>query len=80
MCRDVGLCYFVERDQSVLKLNVDGNLETYEIMRIVEFNSVRKRMSVIVKDLQNSTIHSFVKGADDMIKVLLEEGNEEKDG
>ena len=79
MCRDVGLCYFVERDQSVLKLSVDGNIETYEIMRIVDFNSTDKRMSVVVKDQQNDKVHSFVKGADDKIKELLGDSNEVQD-
>ena len=59
----------------MLKLSVDGNIETYEIMRIVDFNSTDKRMSVVVKDLKNDKVHSFVKGADDKIKELLDDSN-----
>jgi len=36
----------------------------WEIMHVNEFNSVRKRMSVIAKDISSGKIYSFVKGAD----------------
>ena len=64
MCQDVGLAYFVERDQKVVKVVVNGQEENYEIMRVIEFTSDRKRMSVVAKDLSNDRIVSFVKGAD----------------
>ena len=33
-------------------------------MRVIEFTSDRKRMSVVAKDLSNDKIINFVKGAD----------------
>ena len=48
MCRDVGLCKFLERDADEIKLEVQGQVEKYKILKVVEFNSDRKRMSVVV--------------------------------
>lgn len=39
----------------------------YEILDILEFTSDRKRMSVVVKDLQNGVILLLTKGADEVI-------------
>jgi len=73
MCRDVGLAYFVERDQKVVRIVVNGQEEAYEILRVNEFTSDRKRMSVVAKDLSNDRIVSFVKGADIAIMPRLTE-------
>lgn len=46
--------------------------ETYELYRRVEFNSDRKRMSVIIKDPEDGLIKLFIKGADSIIKDRLD--------
>ena len=63
MCRDVGLCRFLERNSDELKLEVDGQIEQYHILKVVEFDSDRKRMSVIVQTPDKKIIN-FIKGAD----------------
>ena len=63
MCRDVGLCKFIARDSDELTLEVDGQTEKYKILRVIEFNSERKRMSVIVQTHDGKVIN-FIKGAD----------------
>lgn len=63
MCRDVGLCRFLERNSDELKLEVNGQIEQYHILKVVEFDSDRKRMSVIVQTPDKKIIN-FIKGAD----------------
>lgn len=43
----------------------------YEKLAFLEFNSVRKRMSVIVRDPQSKSIILYTKGADSTVKELL---------
>lgn len=43
----------------------------YEKLAFLEFNSVRKRMSVIIKDPQTKSICVYTKGADSTVKELL---------
>ena len=63
MCKDVGYASMVERDQKSIKIVINGNTEVYEIMKVEEFTSDRKRMSVLVKN-QDGQIINFIKGAD----------------
>lgn len=42
-------------------------VEIYKLLNVLEFNSDRKRMSVIVKD-PNGKIKLMCKGADEVIK------------
>jgi phospholipid-translocating ATPase len=67
MCRDAGLAYFIERDSNMIKICVKGIIEIYEILRVLEFDSDRKRMSVIVRRESDGKIINFMKGADMVI-------------
>ena len=49
----------------------------YEKFALLEFNSIRKRMSVIVKDPQTNQTVIYTKGADSIIADLLKK-NEPK--
>ena len=49
MCKKIGFASFVERDSNMIKIEVNKSIEDYEILKVIEFDSVRKRMSVIVK-------------------------------
>ena len=44
----------------------------YELLNTLEFDSTRKRMSVIVRDLQTQEIRLICKGADSIIKERLD--------
>lgn len=46
----------------------------YEKLAFLEFNSVRKRMSVIVRDPQSKKIVLYTKGADSTVKELIHPG------
>jgi phospholipid-translocating ATPase len=64
----------VERDSNSIKIRIDQNIiEQYEILRVVEFDSNRKRMSVIVKRFSDGKIINFIKGADIAIISRLKE-------
>ena len=41
--------------------------EKYELLEVLEFNSTRKRMSVILKDHETGKILLYSKGADNIL-------------
>jgi phospholipid-translocating ATPase len=66
---DVGFV-FRGRDHNVVKLSTpfSDEIDEYELLHVLEFNSTRKRMSVILKKLdQDERIFLLSKGADNII-------------
>ena len=59
-------CRFVKRDGKITTVNMDGSLEHCEVMADNEFNSTRKRQSLLVKR-PNGSLILFCKGADTVI-------------
>jgi len=57
----------------------DGYTKKFELLNTLEFNSTRKRMSVIVKDLQTYEIVVLSKGADSIMEKLLVQNSATKD-
>ncbi|ORY78333.1 phospholipid-translocating P-type ATPase [Neocallimastix californiae] len=70
--KDLGFI-FTGRDTNQIYLNIQGEEMVYQILNIIEFNSTRKRMSIIVKDTRNDDIILFCKGADNIIYERLME-------
>lgn len=58
-----------------MKVSFDGQEYEYELIYVLEFNSTRKRMSVVLKDIANNKILLYTKGAD---SIILERLNKEK--
>lgn len=56
-------------------VNFFGKIKQYELMHILEFDSHRKRMSVIVKCLETQRIIVFCKGAEDSVFSKCKFGN-----
>lgn len=54
-----------------------GQEETYELLCILDFNNVRKRMSVILRD-KGGRIKLYCKGADTMIMARLSMDSSER--
>ena len=54
----------MERDSNFIKIDIKGTIERYEILKVVEFTSDRKRMSVVVKREHDGKVINFIKGAD----------------
>lgn len=77
---DVGFI-FRGRDKEVLMLQTpfSREVERYELLNILEFTSARKRMSVIVRKLDEEDPRLFLltKGADNVIFERLKAGNDE---
>ncbi|TIA90033.1 hypothetical protein E3P99_01747 [Wallemia hederae] len=67
--RDMGFA-FVSRSNTWVELSVCGQVERYTPLKILEFNSARKRMSVLVKT-QDGRILLLCKGADSIISERL---------
>ncbi|OQS03993.1 P-type ATPase (P-ATPase) Superfamily [Thraustotheca clavata] len=55
------------RSGSMCYTSIRGESVTFEILHVLEFTSDRKRMSVIVKSSDDSSIRLYCKGADDVI-------------
>ncbi|NWZ98506.1 AT8B3 ATPase, partial [Nesospiza acunhae] len=57
---------FLARTQDSITIRELGRTRTYELLAMLDFNSDRKRMSVLVRDPQG-TIRLYTKGADTVI-------------
>lgn len=71
---------FIERSaDSIITIKYNNNLIKFELLNIFEFDSDRKRMSVVIK-LSDGTIKLLCKGADNIISERLDKhkGNTEK--
>lgn len=62
-------------DDNVFHINFRGEKLTYKLLQTLEFNSFRKRMSVIVRDPEGKII-LYSKGADSVIYKRLKDSNE----
>eukprot|EP01137_Pigoraptor_chileana_P004563 Opistho-2@2687 len=71
--RDFGVA-FLGRTQSSATVNIRGRDVVYTLLNVLEFNSDRKRMSVIVRDPDSKRIVLVCKGADDVMVPLLRGG------
>eukprot|EP00079_Xenopus_tropicalis_P032657 XP_017946428.1 PREDICTED: phospholipid-transporting ATPase IK [Xenopus tropicalis] len=63
--RNVGYV-FLSRTQDTMTVNELGEERTYRVLAFLDFSSVRKRMSILVKD-PDGKIKLYTKGADDVI-------------
>ncbi|NWS83912.1 AT8B3 ATPase, partial [Toxostoma redivivum] len=62
---------FLARTQDSITIRELGRTRTYEVLAMLDFNSDRKRMSVLVRDPQG-TIRLYTKGADSVILERLQ--------
>eukprot|EP00347_Sterkiella_histriomuscorum_P008769 403343827 len=63
-----------EQSNMIIKRQ-NGGTQTFELLNVLEFNSTRKRMSVIIKD-QHGQIKLICKGADSIIEQRLKKSQE----
>ncbi|KAK2581679.1 hypothetical protein KPH14_002172 [Odynerus spinipes] len=66
---------FKERSPNSITIEVMGQREIYELLCILDFNNVRKRMSVILR--RDGQLRLYCKGADNVIYERLKKGSEE---
>ncbi|XP_047532182.1 probable phospholipid-transporting ATPase IM isoform X4 [Vanessa tameamea] len=67
---------FRERSPNTITIEVMGKTEVYELLCILDFNNVRKRMSVILK--KDGEIRLYTKGADNVIYDRLKRSHQEE--
>ncbi|KIW09243.1 hypothetical protein, variant 1 [Verruconis gallopava] len=72
--RDVGFTMLRKLDDKFI-IDVLGTEQTYTVLDMIEFNSTRKRMSVIVR-MPDNKIVLFCKGADSIIYGRLKKGEQ----
>lgn len=71
--KDYGFEFIGKDAEGVLTIKTpDGNTLRFALLNVLEFNSTRKRMSVVVRDLQRNEIQLLTKGADSIIEALLD--------
>ncbi|XP_034131764.1 probable phospholipid-transporting ATPase IM isoform X7 [Drosophila guanche] len=66
---------FRSRTPNSITIEVMGRLEEYELLNILDFNNVRKRMSVILR--RGDSVVLYCKGADNVIYDRLHGGQED---
>ncbi|XP_068154379.1 phospholipid-transporting ATPase ID isoform X7 [Drosophila tropicalis] len=66
---------FRTRTPNSITIEVMGRLEEYELLHILDFNNVRKRMSVILR--RGNAVVLYCKGADNVIYDRLHGGQED---
>jgi magnesium-transporting ATPase (P-type) len=59
--------------EEIPQWRTDADLN-FKLLKRIEFSSDRKRMSVIVQDMQDGLFKLYCKGADNIIKERLKEG------
>ena len=74
--RDLGYMV-IDRPAQTIKIQTTDaagnlNVESYEVLDVIEFSSARKRMSIIIR-MPDGRICIFCKGADSVIMSLLKE-------
>ncbi|KAF9583570.1 hypothetical protein BGW38_009159, partial [Lunasporangiospora selenospora] len=73
--RDVGFV-FLEKQGPKMILEIMGQPRTYEVLNILEFNSTRKRMSIILRPPEGGIV-LVCKGADSVIYERLDINDEQ---
>ncbi|KAI7888933.1 uncharacterized protein EV154DRAFT_604382 [Mucor mucedo] len=64
--RDMGFT-FVAREQDNVVVDIMGETRTMNLLHVLEFNSTRKRMSIIMRSPSDNKIILLCKGADSVI-------------
>ena len=65
-------CIESTRDTIIMDMQNGKGEQEYEVFRKMDFDSDRKRMSVLLKDPNDGKIKLFIKGADSIIKERLD--------
>ena len=68
--RKLGIVYLGDlktRTNKIRRINFRGRIREFEIKQILEFDSTRKKMSIILRDLSSQNHLVFVKGADSSV-------------
>lgn len=73
MVHDRELAKFVARNANTIDIEIMGKKEKYNVLKVIEFSSDRKMMSVILQNDDTKESQVFSKGASDMMVKRLSE-------
>jgi phospholipid-transporting ATPase len=78
--RYVGVAYMGTTEEGTIEILFRGVVYTYKLLHVLEFNSTRKRMSVIVRDMNvgYEKVVLYTKGADSVIMARRDMGVDEE--
>ena len=65
--RSTKFAEYMGRTSHTIDIRLNGQDECYEFLKIIEFSSDRKKMSVIVRRKSDNRVFNFVKGADSVM-------------
>ena len=71
MVEEKGLAKLVARDATSITIDILGEREVYDVIKVFEFTSERKMMSVIMKNRDTGDTQVFAKGASDAMAIHL---------
>lgn len=79
MAKNSGVAKFITREETIgnpdkITIEIKGKQEVWEVLRVIEFSSERKRMSVIAKNSEGQVV-IFTKGADQTMMSRYAAGN-----
>ena len=77
MVEDRCACKLISRDSDTIKLEMQLNIETYQIKKVYDFTSDRKMMSITVLREKDGKIINYAKGADMVLQSKLAERDAE---
>jgi len=72
--RDTGHAIMKSRDSDCIDLLINGVQERYQIVKVIEFDSDRKMMTVVVRNEKTGRVYAFNKGADVAILPRIKNG------
>ena len=67
MSADTGISKFISKDAASMSMELNGQIEKYDIIKMFPFTSERKAMSIVLKHPTENTAICFVKGADSSV-------------
>ena len=67
MVENKNMAKLVARDATSMTVEIMGQIEVYDIVKVNEFSSDRKMMSVVVRDRSTGQLRVFAKGASDAL-------------
>lgn len=73
--RNLGFFFHTRNPKDVI-CDIRGKRQRFEVLAVLEFNSTRKRMSVICRNVDDGVIRLFCKGADTVIMERMKPGQD----
>ena len=71
MVEEKGLARLVARDATTITIEILGATEVYQIVKVNEFTSERKMMSIVVRNTETQKQQVYAKGASDSMSTHL---------